>query len=519
MTFQHYNHIVVSSILFCSVCSTADVKEHLVPVHASSVNFSFPNRLKVSTVYGSGICLQQDCSVVATCYHIQGVAGATLLNVSGGRTAKVMSLARDSDSNKSDIPMGATRSILSYNVANDISFIYTKNAVPTKSGTPYSFDFRVGQKVHVAGYHNHIFTSREALIIGKNVALTIGQTPLNNNLILDTTIVPGQSGSAVFDDSGRLLGMLFSSGQLTIGDGHLSVSIALPTETIARALVNVDPTLGQALFPQLPTTESPSIVPLPLIQQDSDPPADTSPVIPHLSALATALPNAVLGLNTAASLSASRLVNFIAKQCLVIGTQKPICHEVSVIDDEQNFQKIGNHGKLGKRISASSIKKYAGSWKRTSWYEALGEIADNPWIFQGSTDGHYLFTFNSTVSDDRCYYEESTNEVPLFGGRHLPWAGAVACFEMVLTDRHFNIESTFTEMYPPKECAAQLYQSAIYYSWSTLPGLAQPVLLPETERTTTKFAGHDDLVYTNMSWSNYAKFRAEHTIRTGNWRP
>jgi hypothetical protein len=512
MKLRQYTRLFVSSIVLCGACSAVDVKEHLVAIHASTVKFSLPIGLNAKRFAGSGICIQKDCSVVATCYHIQGMSGATPLKVAGGRTTKVMSLARDSDTNKSNIPMGGTRSILSYNVANDISFIYTKNAVPEKSGTLYSFDFNVGQKVHVAGYRNRIFTSRDALIIGKNVPLTIGRTPLNNNLILDITMVPGQSGSAVFDDSGRLLGMLFSSGQLMIGDGHLSVSIALPTETIARALVSLDPVVGQTLFPQLPATNVLSITPITVTRQENELPAEVSPIIPHLSAVAIDVPNAVQRLNTTASIAESRMVNFIAKQCLVLGTQKPICHEVSVVDDEQNFRKIGNGGKLGRLISSSSIKRGV-VWKGTSWYEVLGEIAENPWVFKGALDEHYLFIHDSTVNDDRCYYEEAANEVPLFGGRHLPWSGAVACFEMVLTDRNFNVESTLTEMYPPAQCVAELYQSAIYYDWLRLPGLKDSVLLPVVERTATKFAGHDDLAYKSILWSNYAKFRAEHVIR------
>lgn len=514
MKLRQHGRTLVSSILLCGACSAVDVKEHLVPIHASTVKLSFPKGLNGRTIYGNGICIQQDCSVIATAYHIQRLAGATMLKVAGGHTVKVSSLARDSDDDKGDIPVVAIGSTMSYNIAHDVSFIYTKKAVPKKSGARYSYEFRVGQKVHVAGYHNNLFTSRDALIIGKNVRFAVGHSPLNDNLIMDISLVPGDSGSAVLDDDGRLLGMVISSGLITIGSGHLSISVALPTETIARALITLDPVLGRRLFPQLPETEAPWIAPLPVIQQDSDLPADISPVIPHLSAVVTAVPNAVQKLNTTASLAASSLANFIAKQCLVVGAQKPICHEVSVIGDEQNFQKIGNGGKLSKRISASSIKQYAGGpWKRTSWYEVLGEIADNPWVFQGSIDGHYLFTFNSTVNDDRCYFEQPVNEVPLFGGRHLSWSGAVACFEMVLTDRNFNVESTFTEMYPPEACVAQLYQSAIYYNWLRLPGLADPVLLPVTERTTTKFAGHEELVYTTMSWSNYAKFRAEHIIR------
>ena len=512
MEIRHYSHMILTSLLLCSFCSAVDWTEHLVAIHASTVAFSFPKGLNGKDVHGSGICIQQDCSVVVTPYLIQRLAGATRLKVAGGRTDKVLSLALDSDPNKGDITIGRTKATMSFDIAHDVSFVYTKKAIRMKSGIPYSYEFHVGQKVHVAGYHDHTFTNRDALIIGKNVPLLIGQSALNDNLIVDINLVPGDSGSAVLDDDGRLLGMVILSGPIAFGNGHLSVSVALPTETLARAFVKLDPVLGPAMFPNMPLDKVPSIAPRPVTYEDSDLPADVSPVIPHLSAVATNVPNAVKRLNTASALAASQLVNFIAKQCLVLGTQKPVCQEVSVIDDEQNFRKINSKGKLGQLVNASSIQG-GGAWKRTSWYEVLGEIADNPWDFQGSRGDHYLFTFDSTIEDDRCYYREYTNEVPLFGGRHLPWEGAVACFEAVLTDRNFNVESTFTEMYPPTTCIAQLYQSAIYYDWINLPGLSDSVLLPVSERTTTKFAGRDELVYSTMLWSNYSKFRAEHKIQ------
>jgi hypothetical protein len=196
----------------------------------------------------------------------------------------------------------------------------------------------------------------------------------------------------------------------------------------------------------------------------------------------------------------------------VQGTQKAVCRELSVIDDKQNFQKIGQHGKLGKRTTFVSDKTVLD----TSWYEEMGEIAANSWAFKGSIDDdHYLFTHNSTIADARCYYQEDGHHVPLFGGLHSPWKGDVACFEMVITDNKFNIVSTFTEMYPPSTAEAELCQYAVYYHWFKLAGIEAPVLLPLRERSTTKYAGNRDLVYTSLSWSDYAKFRVAHKIGFG----
>jgi len=125
-----------------------DTRDHLVGVQRSTVHFSLPPR--VQQVQGSGICINQSCSIVATAYHVQMLAGRANLRVASDHTEKVLSLANESDANKSDVPAG--KRTLSYNIANDVSFLYTKKPVPHKSGIPYSYKFYVGQKVKVAGY-------------------------------------------------------------------------------------------------------------------------------------------------------------------------------------------------------------------------------------------------------------------------------------------------------------------------------------------------------------------------------
>src|ERR1019366_6841572 len=145
-----------------------DTRDHLVGVHRSTVHFSFP-MLKGVDVQGSGICINQSCSVVATAYHVQMLAGRANLRVASDHTEKILSLANESDTNKSDVPVAKSKRTLSYSIANDVSFVYTKKPVPHKSGVPYSYKFYVGQKVRVAGYYNHEFETREARIIGSNV--------------------------------------------------------------------------------------------------------------------------------------------------------------------------------------------------------------------------------------------------------------------------------------------------------------------------------------------------------------
>ena len=174
-----------AALLLTSLCSAANMADHLVAVHHSTIHLSFPV-LRGEDIQGSGICLNRKCSVVATAYHVQMLAGRANLSVASGRTVKVLSLANDNDTNKSDIPVEKSHRVLSYNIANDVSFVYTKKPVAHKSGATYCYKSYVGQKVRVAGYNHNGFNTKEAHIIGVNVPLIIGPARMNDNLILDT---------------------------------------------------------------------------------------------------------------------------------------------------------------------------------------------------------------------------------------------------------------------------------------------------------------------------------------------
>ena len=223
--------LIFITLCLNTMCSAADLKDHLVGVQHATAKLSLPPQIQ--QVQGSGICINQNCSVVATPYHIQMMVGRANLRVGNHHTEKVLSLANESDADKSDVTVG--KRTLSYNIANDVSFIYTKKSTAHKSGVPYSYNFYVGQKVTVAGYYKGKFETREACILGVNLPLVMGEAELKENVILDVHLKPGTSGSAVLDERGNLLGMIVLSGVLKSIGGDLTTSIALPVRTIARA--------------------------------------------------------------------------------------------------------------------------------------------------------------------------------------------------------------------------------------------------------------------------------------------
>lgn len=503
---------VFITLWLTTVCSATNLEDHLVAVHHSAVHLSLPPQIQ--QVQGSGICIDQSCSVVATAYHIQMMVGRANLKVGNHHTEKVLSLANESDTDKYGVTVGMRT--LSYNVANDVSFIYTKKSTAHKSGVPYSYNFYVGQKVTVAGYYKDKVETREACILGANVPLVMGETQLKENLILDVHLKPGTSGSAVLDERGNLLGMIVLSGVLKSSGGDLTTSIALPVRIIAKALVKLDPLLGSTIFREIPEEEPTRAQTSAVLYEERDVPEDASPVIPELSAVSSEVSNPVGKLRARSEAASALMVNFVARQCLVQGTQKSICHELSIVDGQQSFREMNKKGKLGQPRDFFPIQRH-GVWTQTDWTDTLGEIADNRWIFRGifrgAVDDRYLFTFKSVAEDNRCYFEEYSERTPRFGGGQPSWKGSVVCFEQVVTDKDFNVLSVFTEMLPPEGCLTQIVQTAIYYDWVKLDGLESPIRLPVRERITAEQVGQKSLSYASVSWSDYQKFRAEHKIK------
>ncbi len=513
-------------LLLSSLALSENVSNHLVSVQHSIIHWSVP--LKVQEIQSSGICISRDCSVVATAAHTEMLLGQARLGIEGARTEKVLSAANesDSDTDKAEVPIrvsGLGKDTLSYNLANDIAFIYTRSAVHRKSGIPHFYKSYVGQKVRIAGFYKNRFTTAVAHIIGVNVPLRLGQGQLNENLIVDVRMEPGSSGSAVLDEQGNLLGMITLCGAIKASSGDVTASVALTTRTIAKALVKLDPLTAAVIFNDLSENglpendipdEKPDSAQLSSANyQESELPDDASPLIPELSAITADVPDAVAvaTLRAKAAAAGKAMVNIVAKQCLSQGKHKPLCHELAVVDGEQTFRRISSKGKLGKS-TRSFPDQTRGVWTQSDWTETLGEIADNPWVFRGHANEKYIFSYKSSADDDRCYWEEYSRGTPIFG-RNPVWKGSVACLEWVVTDKQFNVVAAFTEMYPPEPCTTQSVQTAMFYDWMELEGINSPMLFPVRESVSAKVSGQKKSLSADVSWTAYKAFRVEHKLQ------
>ncbi len=500
-------------LLLNSVCVASSAQDNLVGVEHTmarfSVHYSVPLRLE--RVSGSGICIDPKCSVVVTANHIQTEAGGENLQVAGGKTSKVLSGSNESDSHR--VGANGKDGTLPCSMVNDVAFIYTKRPIRHKSGLSYSYRYQVGDTVEVAGYYHGKFTTEEAHIVGADVLLQVGSDRLQDNIILDIRLKKGQSGSAVIDQQGQLIGMIILVGVLKANGGDITASVALSVKTIADALMKLDPSLGTSLFDKIPEEKwTPMRTTFQIDGDDNDSPEETSTVFPVLTADMSDVPDPVGRLRAKAAASADLLKNLIAKQCFTERNADPTCHEVAIIENQQIYREIGKDGKLGEAIpTIKKLRKHI--WMQYEWAYTLDEIAENSWVFQGLVKDQYLFSFMASSEDDRCYLEEWPEvTIPLFVRRRVPWKGQVACFRQIVTDKDFNVLCVFTDWRPPVECLIQYGQSAIYFDSVVLEGVASPVLLPTSEEIVFKGKGSKYLRYASVTWTNYRKYRASHII-------
>jgi hypothetical protein len=64
----------------------------------------------------------------------------------------------------------------------------------------------------------------------------------------------------------------------------------------------------------------------------------------------------------------------------------------------------------------------------------------------------------------------------------------------------------------PEGLHTEWAQIAMYYDWVKLEGEKSPTLLPVKERIASKTLGQKDLLFTEVTWTEYRKFRAGHKI-------
>ena len=336
--------LLLQLALFLSGCCPAEeVKNYLVTVRRYALKMSVLPKIDIS--YASGICVDARCSVIATVYHAQlGIGRAALGVVGGHRPMKIMSLANESDTNKTDVQ--TVKGVQHFDVAQDIAFAYLKEPILHKKAPPYSFSVHVGEKVSIAGFRKRKFYTMDAHIVGVDVPVVLGRATIRQTLILDAYPELGMSGSGVFDEQGRLLGIVMLRGSVkTTGDG--SLTIALPVKTIAAALVKLDQRLGLSVFGAMPPNDDWSAEDAITLYEESVPDAH-APVLPEFSASPREIPDALERLRAKASLAAGQMANLVAKQCLT--QARRICYELSFRDGEQSFQEIRSGDKLERRF-------------------------------------------------------------------------------------------------------------------------------------------------------------------------
>jgi hypothetical protein len=446
------------------------------------------------------------------------------VRIAGGRVQKIVPYASESSINKTDVEVDGKH--FSYDITKDIAFIYATKPLYGKAGIKYSFTCEVGQKVTIVSWKPFSNTATDAHIIGVNVPLRMGHAELNDNLILDVSVKPGASGSAVIDSEGRLVGIITMYGRIETKLGPLSVSIALPASTVAKALSVIDPRLASAVFGDKRDDQPPrkAITWIDMETSDFESVISTAhqssqneallPDISGLPAPRNDIVEAVQRLRAKAEAGAKSMVNLVATECLITSRQKQRCYEVSITEGEQQYREVGRDGKLGVPVRNPFAKKRPNGslWAESSWADYLASVTDSTWRFQGLLRDKYIFTGEGRPEDERCSFSEFPVSIPVFQHHYPEWTGPVDCNEVLVTNSHFDVLKIYTEFYPPAHCRIEVLDLVISYQWVKLADIEEPVLLPFEERMTARLRNTKETMTATTSWFDYRRFRTEHRI-------
>jgi hypothetical protein len=510
---------ILVTALLVNVASAA-VEDHVVGVWHAGMNWLPPG---VKVQYGSGICVDRTCSIVATSYHAQLRAHSPNLRVMGGRVRKTVPYPTNTDSNQADVRVGNEH--FTYNVAKDITFLYTTKPISHKEGVRYSFNCEVGQEVTIVGTHS-VTSGQHARIVGVNVPLRLGDAAINENVIVDVALKPGDSGSAVFDHNGRLLGMIILAGRIVTRRGPLSVSVALPASTIAKALRTVDPKAASDIFSEIPQDETSHVASTWIDMATSDfEPLDSSearvaevsevilPTIENLGVFSSNASDPIEKLRAKADTASKLMNNLLATECLI--SKRRQCYQVSVFEGDKQYREISKRGTPGPTTTNPFRRngKPRSLWSRSSWADDIASIGEMPWNFEGAVGSGYVFSGRGRVEDDRCWFTESPASIPIFQPYQPEWEGSVDCLEVLFTNSDFQVLSLYTEFYPPAHCLTERMNIVIEYQWVRLEGVDEPVLLPIKENLSARIRGQKQPLSATVLWSDYRKFRVDHKIR------
>jgi len=487
------------------------------------------HRQGLSSKFGTGWCLDPDCGLVVTNYHVVRVVGSDLrIRGVGVREYYLATGENDEGARWMKTAVGLH---LRYNPVRDIAILRLQLPLSQKGMhgiAPYVGQLLPGQEATIYGYPG-----------GKALAGASGRfvRELRDGLLLfeirtaetGRMLQGGVSGGLVVDGQDRAVGLLCGFfGQ------H---AFAVPIWSVADVVRKMAPEHYGALLPQKiyrpanpmsadleaeselidQSVETPTGGPIPEavlpgsylrygLDQDAAPGRETTALS---LTRRTGEPAELRTLRAKAQQMVEGMKNFIAVQTLYLsdGMRTSVWqHEVRVVYGQQTFRKWPD----GKKELSELPYPKQGVIPGEEWtalpsmvgtdlklkIEAVGELAIREHKVK-------VFRYEAAAEDDACALRTRRN----YGLWHKDWRRTVVCHGEVWTDEHFDILRITQDLEIPRgQTFVHRFQIVIMYGWLEPPGVGRQVLPVEIFLQGQFTSG--ETYYCSGRFTNYRVFTA-----------
>jgi len=198
------------------------------------------------TRIGSGICIDTPCLHVVTAYHVVALLGGRL-KVEGVPAASVLAATGPQD--RGSVEMNVAGSVFRFNPSRDVALLTLQRPLPARfagltfaSGKP-----PVGQQVTRVARHGDAYDTASGKVVANELRHeSLGhQVNLDGYFLLDCSSRPGNSGGAVIDGDGRVLGLV--EIRSTEENGRIGTAV-MGSSVVSGFLREKDPALWVRLF-------------------------------------------------------------------------------------------------------------------------------------------------------------------------------------------------------------------------------------------------------------------------------
>jgi hypothetical protein len=427
---------------------TKDFSEIVVPISSVRLTPSLKigitgkpgPKLNLDAFFGTGFCLDSACRFIATNYHVA-------MTTRAGKIKRERIIKRyfgtgpdDTEATANSIGNG---DVLPYAIKRDLAIFELRRPLSHHHGLAYNLDdLQVGQDVDIYGYshgNNNPIRGRELTRFPATfkAPTTSGLLAFDYQFPVDSKRIKGASGGIVVDrKTEKIIGILCETNDTT--------AVAVPVQTLADFVGNVQPFLAQKIFPTRDILSvSADLYPKFLPSPDHNP-----KFVPlHSGGLEhrPEEPSEVKMLRDKAQVLADSMRNYIAVQSFEWGSgdKESVAEaefQVRVIDGVQNFRRYPDGKKEYEEMPTprwndwvlpadewSKLPKMIGTEFRLKVHQAADVVVNNQRM--------KVFQYYASVEDNLCPFAP----VEDFFFFTISETVAVACYGEVWTDQDTNI--------------------------------------------------------------------------------